>query len=86
MTLKLLTRKINKYVQGGKNATQVKANNFFVICSLHLQFTHIASQCVTFVYLKGFFRQMKCKKVISEKQNDQFIKFVIFFETSVVLR
>ena len=57
----------------------MKANNFFVVCSLLLQFTHIAFQHVTFPYLKGFFRQMKGKKVIGEKQNDQFAKFVIFF-------
>ncbi len=68
------------YTGGGKkNATQMKANSFFVICFLLLQFTHIASQHVSFLYLKGFFQQMKGKKVIGEKQNDQFTKFVIFF-------
>ena len=54
-------------------------NNFFVICFLPLQFTHITRQHVQFLYLKGFFRQMKGKKVIGEKQNDEFAKFVIFF-------
>ena len=44
---------------------ELKANNFFVICSLLLQFTHIATQHVSFVYLKGFFRQMKGKKVMT---------------------
>ena len=57
-------------VQGGKNDTQVKANNFFVICFLVLQFTRIASLHVTFPYLKAFIRQMKGKNVIDEKQND----------------
>ena len=57
----------------------MKAYNFFVICFFLLQFTHIASHYVTFPYLKGFFRQMKGKKVIGKKQNDQLPKFVIFF-------
>ena len=64
----------------------MKPNNFFVICFLPLQFTHIARQHVQFLYLKGFFRQMKGKKVIGEKQNHKFAKFVIFFKIFFELR
>jgi hypothetical protein len=57
----------------------MKPNNFFVICFLPLQFTHITFQHVQFQYLKGFFRQMKGKKVMDEKQNDKFANFYILF-------
>ena len=57
----------------------MKPNNFFVICFLPLQFTHITRQHVQFLYLKGFFQQMKGKKVIGEKQNYEFGNFSIFF-------
>ena len=62
-----------------KNGTQTTLNNFFVIWSVTLQFTHINFQHVQFLYIKGFFRQKKGKKVIGGKQNDKFSKFVIFF-------
>ena len=58
----------------------MKPNNFFVICFLPLQFTHITFQHVPFQYLKGFFRQMKGKKVMGEKQNDEFAHFYIFLK------
>ena len=48
-----------------KNDTQMKPNKFFVIWFLPLQFTHITFRHVQFQYLKGFFRQMKDKKVMA---------------------
>ena len=48
-----------------KNDTQMKPNNFFVLCSFPLQFTHINLQHVTFLYLKGFFLTQKRKKVMA---------------------
>ena len=62
------------YVQGGgkKNGTQTTLNNFFVIWSVTLQFTHITLQHVQFPYLKGFFPQIKGIKVIVEKQKNTF--------------
>ena len=71
---------------GQKNDTQMKPNNFFVICFLPLQFTHINLEHVTFQYLKGFFRQMKGKKVMGKKQNYEFANFSIFFKIFFELR
>jgi len=48
-----------------KNDTQMKPNNFFVICLLPLQFTHITLQHVTFLYIEGFFLHKKRKKVMA---------------------
>ena len=67
------------YRGGQKNGTRTTLNNFFVIWSVSLQFTHITFQHVQFLYLKGFFRQKKDKKVIGGIPNDEFSKFVIFF-------
>jgi hypothetical protein len=47
-----------------KKDTQLKPNNFFVICLLPLQFTHITLQHVTFLYIEGFFLTQKKKKVM----------------------
>ena len=57
----------------------MKPNNFFVICFLPLQFTHITFQHVPFQYLKGFFRQMKGKKVMAKKLW-QINKTILFLE------
>ena len=55
----------NKTGWAKKNDTQMKPNNFYVICFLPLQFTHIARQHVQFLYLKGFFSYTKKKKVMA---------------------
>ena len=53
----------------------MKPNNFFVLCSFPLQFTHINLQHVTFLYLKGFFLTQKRKKLWQINQKMHFPEF-----------